>query len=534
MFLAVLALVLPRICPTVFADDSPETVAACLTLGVTHPPGDPLLVLAGRAWLALVPAGNTAWRVNLLAAALVAGAAVMVWRLAVAGIAGAPARLAGAAAAGALVLANPVLLQQASVAKGVTYGLNLLLLLCAARAVLARKVAAAGLFAGLLAAHHWMTLAAFVPALVAIAALILRRRPDRPSPRGLLLLACAFVLGASLWTVLPLRAGGSPRHDWGDVSSARRFAAHLARKPFLEREARPTPGSVARQVAGGAAEIHRQVGWAGWILAAAGMWMLRESSRFAALSVTAAALSPWLAACAYLDLPAHLIRLLGVFLLPTSLALTALGARGAAQIAGRHGRGGAAVVAALLAAGLILQWPQVRTYGAGRFTWSHDLARAMLAPLPHGALLLVSGDLDTLPLWHAQTVESYRTDVRVVNRVLLNHSWYRKQNGITGISASGSAAGAESVRRLLERSGARAFSSPERFPELDRAAVIPYHLTLAILPAGTRGTPARPRGFSFRGALERLRHLPEPHSQLVVGYTMEAMRNLAQAGPPGP
>ena len=43
-----------------------------------------------------------------------------------------------------------------------------------------------------------------------------------------------------------------------------------------------------------------------------------------------------------------------------------------------------------------------------RFTWSHDLGRALLAPLPRSAGLIVISDLDTFPLWYMQHVERYR------------------------------------------------------------------------------------------------------------------------------
>jgi len=63
--------------PTLPFGDGPELIAAAACLGVAHPPGYPLYTLLG--WVALqVPAGEPAWRVNLLSglfAALACGAA---------------------------------------------------------------------------------------------------------------------------------------------------------------------------------------------------------------------------------------------------------------------------------------------------------------------------------------------------------------------------------------------------------------------------------------------------------------------------
>lgn len=48
-----------------------------------------------------------------------------------------------------------------------------------------------------------------------------------------------------------------------------------------------------------------------------------------------------------------------------------------------------------------------------------DMAHNLLASCPDHAILLVQADNDTYPLWYAQQVEGYRTDVRVVNTSLL-------------------------------------------------------------------------------------------------------------------
>src|SRR3954469_16881438 len=46
--------------------DSAEFQHAAYRLGIVHPTGYPLYLLLARAWIALVPGGEVAWRVNLL------------------------------------------------------------------------------------------------------------------------------------------------------------------------------------------------------------------------------------------------------------------------------------------------------------------------------------------------------------------------------------------------------------------------------------------------------------------------------------
>ena len=64
---AVLALYVATLAPTTAMWDASEYITAAYTLGIPHPPGNPLFVLLGRV-ASLLPFGNVAFRVNLLAA----------------------------------------------------------------------------------------------------------------------------------------------------------------------------------------------------------------------------------------------------------------------------------------------------------------------------------------------------------------------------------------------------------------------------------------------------------------------------------
>src|SRR5688500_6615630 len=75
--LGVFLLYILTLSPSTAMWDTSEYIAAAYTLGLPHPPGNPLFVLIGRVFAELPIATNVATRVNILAAVCSAGSAAM-------------------------------------------------------------------------------------------------------------------------------------------------------------------------------------------------------------------------------------------------------------------------------------------------------------------------------------------------------------------------------------------------------------------------------------------------------------------------
>jgi len=453
--------------PTITWWDSSQYSLAASTLGVPGPPGSLLLTLLG--WLTTrLPFGSPAHILNLLAGALAALTAVLVYLLAVrlndaVGLAAETAAetkrgaVAVGAIFGALTLAFGGTLWEHAikftpyVLTAVFTGLILWEMLCwweeAGRPNAWRRLALLGLLFGLDFSVH-RTNALLLPGVLAW--ILLRHPRTLRDAKSWLGGAGGLMAGLAVQLLtIPIAGFTESILNIGDASNSTRFWDYVSLQmlgggflvEFFPRKGPFWSVQVADLVRVMGANFFRwngPLGPLGALPALVGITGLAHLWRRNRRLGTAFVLVLFLQACMtvlYFNIPANFFRPLDRHYLPVCVTFGAavaygLGAlsAGVAQLAARRRRPAAALAGLVLllapASQLAANWA---AHDGSRRYFASDFAANLLRGLPGNAVLFTAGDNDTFPLMYLQAVEGVRTDVQIVNRSLANTFWYVDQ-----------------------------------------------------------------------------------------------------------
>ena len=227
---AVFALYIATLSPSTAMWDTSEYISAAYTLGLPHPPGNPLFVLIGRVFAVLPIAPNVAMRINVLAAVCSAGAAAM-WfliteRVLVGWLPSRWQRIAGATVA-TIIGATAFTVWNQSVVNEKVYTVSLVGIAIISWLMIRWSDDPDGrradrllvLVAYLLGLGYTNHMAGMLPS-VAVAVAVLVRRP-RTVLRWRLLLAAlaALVFGITPFATQPIRAAYFPALNEGEPTA---------------------------------------------------------------------------------------------------------------------------------------------------------------------------------------------------------------------------------------------------------------------------------------------------------------------------
>ena len=503
--LAVLLLYIVTLAPTTAMWDASEYITAAYVLGIPHPPGNPLFVLLGRV-ATLLPFGNVAVRVNLLAA-LSSAFAAAIWFLVAERVLSQWfevrwTRLAGAGLA-ALLSATAFTVWNQSVVNEKVYTVSLAFFAIVSWLTVLwcddpdgrhadRLLVLIAYLIGLGYANHP---AGFLVG-PAVGVAVLARRP-RTLLRWRLIGAAVLALGLGLtpFALGPIRAAHHPPMNQGETTgcattigfsctfsktTADRLMAHVNReqygKPDLSVRQAPFSAQLGmwwlyfkwqwlRDVHGTQpamqamlALLFLSLGIAGgvvhWRHDRASFWFFGPLVFTVTLVLVyymnfkyGASQAPELTGVdrEVRDRDYFYLWSFSAWSVWAALGLAWLWRAIATRVPAGTGRRWTTSAPVLLLGVLPLlgNWRQASRAGeTATREWAHDLLNSVE---PYGILVTV-GDNDTFPLWYAQEVEGVRRDVTVAVTSLLNTDWYPRGLVRRPIEAYDAARGPASYR----------------------------------------------------------------------------------------
>ncbi|MCA9751538.1 MAG: DUF2723 domain-containing protein [Gemmatimonadetes bacterium] len=422
-------------CPTIWVGDSGELASVAARFGVAHPPGYPTWTLLARTAVELLPSLEPARATNLLSA-VSGAAAVFALALLLAALTG---RVVSAAAVAlAFGLAHAVW-STSTVTE--VYSLNLAFTAAAlAAAVVARRgrpllFLLAAYLLGLGSGNHPFVLLAGPPVL-ALALLPNARAAESTSLRVARTggMALAFLLGLTVYVVLPLRAASGPEIHWGELRSFADVVDHVLRTQYggLGEADANAPLAVRlalalRVVLASAPPLVLILALVGPVIA----WRAGHAKRAGLVVLFAFLSGPVVALALRYQNTFRDESVITPFFLPAVLAtFLAAGLTVAAieDLLARRVRGapGIALRGALLATlPLTLALANRTDCDRRNETFAAEWGQRVLESLPAGARLVAIGDNATFSLLYEHVVRGVRPDVKLVDHSqnLLVSAW---------------------------------------------------------------------------------------------------------------
>lgn len=410
--------------PSFYADDSPETVTACVLLGIPHPPGYPLHTLLGH-FFAQLPLSGFPFRINLFSAFLGALVCVFLYgflknQLKV------PARLAIPFAL--LWMVGGTTYPAALSAKTGIYQLTTLFLLVILWALFEKRFALATFLIGLSLTNHWMTMLTFLPGFGILTYFLWKG--VAVEKREIFRSLCFFLLGLSVYLFLPFRALQNPWLNWGNPTTLHSFIFDFLRSQYAGAGSAGGLGTRVDQ-----AWIFLKssfLEFAGLFVVALWGWVkvyAKDKPRALALGVL------WLGLVGvvvfYLGLPQDQFYLIANYVIPAQLFTLLFSAWGLKTFLEEREGTSRTKIEKVLTGALVLLLVVLGgwRFSSGRqtsYTYDYDYVLNGFKSLPKNTLYFCKGDSVVFPCWYFQWIEQKRPDVTVIGLDGLPMDWVRR------------------------------------------------------------------------------------------------------------
>ncbi|MFP4466469.1 MAG: DUF2723 domain-containing protein [Candidatus Goldiibacteriota bacterium] len=413
--------------PAVYLGDSGETAAAAYTLGISHPPGYPLYIMGAKIF-SLMPAGETAFRINIFSAFCSVLSLLILYKMVfyfLGRIKKDRMNIFYAGAAPVFLAAAPVYWFVSNNAKGGVYTLALLLFLVSFYAGVkyyfenSRKFFYLAAYAGgALAAAHFTYMFFLLAGGALLSAVFIKREKRFPFTGAALALFCA----CTPYLYIFIRSASEPLINWGGINNAGEAVKHILRSVYVHDSARAPLSAEAfffkiRVLTGG---LLRSFGPALVFFAAGAVYLYRKNRKalFFISALTAVFLSAIAAATG--NEPYRYWYINSFFYIPVYLFISvfiAFGAAAAADFARRQKKN--TVLFVLAYAVLSALWTGAGSYAKNNHSlkfMGYDYPNNLFSGLKAGESVFMSDDLSVFTALYSKYVLGKHKELNLYDR----------------------------------------------------------------------------------------------------------------------
>lgn len=430
------ALYLSTLAPTITwahdGADGGDLITAAATLGVAHPPGYPTYITLGHLF-AQLPIGNIAYRLNLMSAVGMALATALTTY----GIRRILASTGIAILGGLTFAAAPMIWGQATITE--VHALNALLVaaIVCLLAPIGFRNESIPTYQLILAFFLWgwgfgnlLTIAALAPIMFLAWHRSLVTRHRAASLGGFSLftfhssLIISFLLGLSIYLLVPLRAATRPPISWGDATTWPNFIAQVSAELYRGYVLAVPLNEYPSRLIAFAQLLVTQFGWIGVLLGAIGIGrgFMRPNKNWRGITLT---LALYVVFAVGYNTPDS-----DLYLIPVWLYGAWAIAYGSLEFIQTITRSRFIPHPSSLILLLIIFVPGLSiatNYSAINLSTdraAEDFARTILTPAPPDAILITRDDAHTFTLWYYRLVEGQRPDTTIVDARMAGYAWY--------------------------------------------------------------------------------------------------------------
>lgn len=419
--------------PAFHANDSPETTACSVTLGIQHPPGYPLFSLAGKVF-SLIPEGSKAFRVNLAAAFFASLAVMLLYLMLYDTFRKKENSFAAAAASLSAAFAFAFTFtfwSEALSSKGGIYTMNafFLALLCLIAFEFEKRGGVKYLYLfcfvfGLSLTNHWESMGVTAPAFGLFFFLVIRKRGLKAlvNVKNFSIGALFFALGVTAYGYLLIRSQSAVL-NWGDPTTLKELLYVIFREQYADLEKARNLSVVAMQLKKISLLLAFEFSAAGLVIAALGAFeTFKRASKERFVFVSAVIAAFLLVLAFYLNLKEEMLWIIDVFMIPVYFCI-AFFIAGFLMLVLRVAKA-PAPAAVLLAAALPVYQAANNYASAGQqgYFYAYDFGMNVMKSTDKPAVAMLEGDFYVMPMMYFKYVDK-KTEFCPVTTLFLYKEW---------------------------------------------------------------------------------------------------------------